>query len=515
MPHPSAESEPELDAELKRLLVAAAFADASEAEIARLNDLLLRHEQLRHTAARFFEEEAVLRREFALLDRVVQFHTPFESSGEVAPARAAASPSTTHARKTPWQRTYLAVALLISAIAGLAWIADRSANLLGFARPQALPLGSGAGARAPAEGIRPLATAATILAPVTHVSWSGPRFANELSGDPTKSQMREGVIPFTSAFGRPAEGFMVCLRPNTLMDLVVAADSDGENALAIIEFDGTGRPTGRRISFSNSASESLTPPVDAAKVMIQTKKGRLGIWSERNDSESPRYYLFTGVHKLLNRSADDSWHVSRLSPFVEAPDLFHVGWDDSGMPPNGDKGLPQFPDEDFDDVSATIRIRSLDAERDSSPAGLHTYSKIPAEVNDARTRSVDESDAYAFTVAAGQVAVVKVCSRSSAPVEVAVVEKGSHEFCWSCRKSNSTSPTLGICAIENNAGKPREFYVVGQLGPSDDDGHSTARTLVHSVLFEMESLVTIGFDETKKDSDFNTTRVDILTMEEL
>ena len=203
---------------------------------------------------------------------------------------------------------------------------------------------------------------ASILTPVTRVSWSGPRFASELNNEPLASTMREGVTSFTSAFGRPAQGYMVCLRPGAFLDLVVAADSDGENALAVIEFDGAGRPTGRRLSYSNSAGEDDPDPAGAGKFSTLTKKGRLGIWTERNDSAAPRYYFFTGVHKLLNRAADDSWHVSRLSAFVDEPDLFHIGWDDSGMPPGGDKDQSQIPDDDFDDVNATVRIRKLKPE---------------------------------------------------------------------------------------------------------------------------------------------------------
>ncbi len=144
--------------------------------------------------------------------------------------------------------------------------------------------------------------------------------------------------------------------------------------LAVIEFDESGRPTGRRISFSNSAGEGDPDPAGSGKFSTLTKKGRLGIWTERNDGARPRYYLFTGVHKLLNRAADDSWHVSRLLAFVEEPGLFHIGWDDSGMPFGGEQDYPQVPDDDFDDVSATIRIRKLKPEQNRPINGVHVYS---------------------------------------------------------------------------------------------------------------------------------------------
>ena len=94
-------------------------------------------------------------------------------------------------------------------------------------------------------------------------------------------------------------------------------------------------------------------------------------------------------------------------------------------------------------------------------------------------------------------------------------EKGSDKLRWHCRQEKAHSPTLGICAIENNTLQPQEFYLVGQKKPPNAQARSSPHPLLHSVLFEKESLVTVGFDDVKKVSDFNTVRVDILTMDEL
>lgn len=299
------------------------------------------------------------------------------------------------------------------------------------------------------------------------------------------------------------------------MDLVVAADSDGENALAVIEFDGFGLPTGRRISFTNSAGEGPQESAIAGRASELTKKGRLGIWSERNDSDRPRYYFFTGVHKLLNRSADDAWHVSRVSPFVEEPGLVQVGWDDSGMPPGGDKDLPQIPDDDFDDVSATIRIRDSDPELNQRPAGVQVYSRTPASEFDSNLAAMGAHDSYPFTVGPGQIAIVKVCSRSGALVKIALAENETGSIRWQCEKEKSLSPTLGICAIENNTQDERTFTVVAVKKLAETASEQLAQPLPHKVLFEKESLVTVGFDQDKDVSDFNRVRVDILTLDEL
>jgi len=327
--------------------------------------------------------------------------------------------------------------------------------------------------------------------------------------------MREGVTSFISAFGRPAEGYMVCLRPDALLDLVVAGDAEGENAAAVIEFDANGKPTGRRVSFSNSAGENVSNAAVPGRLLPATKKGRLGIWTERNDSAAPRYYLFTGVHKLLNRSADDSWHVSRLTAFVEEPGLLHIGWDDSGMPFVGYKDLVQFPDYDFDDVTATIRIRESGSDSGRRRAGVHVYSKTVANTDEPGSVSANESNRYQFCVAPGHAAIVKVCSRSGAPVEIAVFEKRSDKLQWRCKKGKSPSPTLGICAIENSTSRPREFYLVGQRNEPAADSRTTSLSLANSVLFEQEEFVTVGFHDNKLKSDFDKVRVDILTLDEM
>jgi hypothetical protein len=507
--------------EVSELLTAVVLGDATDAQISRLNELLLREEALRHHAARFLEEEAVLRREFQVLDRVVAFHKPVgkDLCGEISLSNEATAVCETRLEKKRRQLLFLAVAVLICALVGTIWFERRSStsavnHLTEDADSRTLPMNQ-SGEGASPQNQMPLA--ASMLSRVTYVSWAGPRFASDLSAEPLTSSLREGVIPFTSAFGRPAQGYMVCLQPRAFLELVVAADADSENSLAVIEFDRSGRPTGRRLTFSNSAGEDKRAP-DAGKFSTLTKKGRLGIWTERNDSAGARYYLLTAVHKLLNRSVDDSWHVSRLLSFVEEADLVHIGWDDSGMLSTGDQDHIHIPDDDFDDVSATIRIRNPNLES-TRRAGAHVYSKTAQYESGLDRTAVSDLDRYAFSVAPGRVAIVKVCSRSAALVEVAVFEEVSGKVKWRCRKEGSRSPTLGLCAIENNTPDPKNYIVVGQTkaptGPATEIGSTSSRQLSHSILFDKEGLVTVGFDDGKKVSDFDRVKVDILTVGDL
>src|SRR5689334_6996708 len=113
----------EYDAELHELLVAAALGEVTDAQIARLNAMLLREERFRHQAARFFEEEAVLRREFNVIDRVGAFHKRLakDLAGEDASASAANVSCETAILTGPRQRFFLAVAILIGASVGIIW----------------------------------------------------------------------------------------------------------------------------------------------------------------------------------------------------------------------------------------------------------------------------------------------------------------------------------------------------------------------------------------------------------
>jgi hypothetical protein len=121
---------PEFSAELRRLLVAVALSDATDAQIVRLNELLLHDERLRHEAARFFEEEAVLRREFNVLDRVGEFHKTLakESAGQSAPSSAGHIDCESRILDSNWQRLSLAVAVSIAASIGVIWLAGHVRN---------------------------------------------------------------------------------------------------------------------------------------------------------------------------------------------------------------------------------------------------------------------------------------------------------------------------------------------------------------------------------------------------
>src|SRR5882762_1443703 len=121
---------PEFASELRQLLVAVALGDATDTQIGRLNGLLLHDERLRRQAARFFEEETVLRREFNVLDRVGEFHKTLakEPAGERTPSSVANDGCESRTFSSTLQRLSLAVAVLIGASIGIIWLAGRARN---------------------------------------------------------------------------------------------------------------------------------------------------------------------------------------------------------------------------------------------------------------------------------------------------------------------------------------------------------------------------------------------------
>jgi hypothetical protein len=360
-------------------------------------------------------------------------------------------------------------------------------------------------------------TATAILPQVTRVSWSGPQFAINIKSSARRFdvRLREGVIPFTSVNGRPAQGYMVHLPPDALLDLVVAADAEGENSLAVIEFDSDGTPTGRRISFSNMLADQ--PAGEGAR----TRFGPIGTWVERNNGSRSKYYCFTSVHKLLNQAEDDSWQVSRLSVLLDEEHLAHIGWDDSGLAHPDKPAERQIPDLDYDDLSATIRIYRSNLKSVSQRPGIRILAGNQTATGDDTGRSNDPQfspgtgAAFPMTVGTRESVIVKVTNRFRTPTTIVLVDKSSGQVCWSYNPSGSTSLNSGACAVENTALDLRNFVVIGRRHVGATAASGSWQELKPLVQFEREAFVSLVFDEGPDDADYDDVKVDILTMPHL
>jgi hypothetical protein len=504
--------ERDIHEDLRRLLVALVLGDASDAEQERLNDLLRNDIELRRRAARFLEEEAVLRHQFQLLDRVCDYHNPLPDIDDGLSSAAACARRTrrrTNIRQMRHFAPYLLLASLLAVAVGSAfWMVNR-----------AVRTGAGSGEEAIAStspsveqrSIRSLAMTSPVLPRVTRVSWSGPQFAADVDSTAHPSRLYEGVIQFKSLRDRPAECYMVHLPPGALLDLVVTADAEGENSLAVIEFDSDGTPTGPRITFSNSLAEVAQPARNDASVGARTRFGPIGTWVERNNSSRSKYYCFVSVHKLLNRSEDDSWHESRLSVQLEGPDLAHIGWDDSGMAHLDQPGETQVPDLDFDDLSAAIRIYQ---------PGWESVSRLP-EVRilpgppEARVQEFSSDATVPVSVGVREAVFINVTNRFRTPATIALVEKSTGQVWWSYAASSGSPSSGGVCALENTTSNEREFVIVGRR-PDDDTGAMEVwKELKPSIRFEQEAFASLVFDEGPDDPDFDDVKVDIVTMKPL
>jgi hypothetical protein len=501
--------ESEVHEDLHRLLVALALGDASAAELEQLNNLLCSDIELRRLAARFLEEEAALRHEFRLLDRVCDYHNPLP---EIDRGVCSATTSTQRANdRTNERRTrhlapyWLLASVLVVAAGGAFWVMNHAGRFGAGSDEEA----TAAASLEMSQSLRPLTMTASILPPVTRVSWTGPQFAAVSSASPA-SHLYEGVVPFTSVHDRRAEGYMVHLPPDAVLELVVTADAEGENSLAVIEFDADGRPTGPRVSFSNSLAEVEQPAVDDGSIGPRTRFGPIGTWVERNNSTRSKYYCFVSVHKLLNRSEDDTWHESRLSVQLEEPNLAHVGWDDSGMAHLDNPAETQEPDLDFDDLSATIRIHRP-GRKSTQPPGVLVSPGPPA----ATIQGFSSDAAFPISVDRDEAVFVNVTNRFRTPTTIAVIEKHTGKVWWSYRASDSASSCGGVCALENRTNEKREFVIVGRRDIDAGGSASTSKELKPLTRFEQESFVSVVFDEGPNDQDFDDVKVDVVTMKPL
>lgn len=125
--------------ELRALLASAVLNDASDEQLDRLNEVLKAGVELRRYASQFLAEESMLRREFEMLSRVVDFHQPpIESNGCDRIGHASAVPvagltTTSAAAISKWptvvrMSAFLAATVLIAVGFGALWNRERVRN---------------------------------------------------------------------------------------------------------------------------------------------------------------------------------------------------------------------------------------------------------------------------------------------------------------------------------------------------------------------------------------------------
>lgn len=521
--------ESDLTAELSSLLEALVLGVATVQQRSRLDSLLAGNLALRRYASRFLEEEARLRHHFQLIGQVSDCHLPPDNwNGSVAKSQSGGVKMLASSKRVVFDFC-LTASLMAIVVGGALWSLRHQVGVDRLPDDHSSPpLDLEAALSAVPAGDQ-------LLPRVTTVSWSGPVFARHL-GNPLSVEMRGGVIPYREVDGRHAEGYMVRLPPGGILSLVATANAGAENALSVIEFDGNAQPTGRRMSFSNRTFEPLAV-ADAGDGLSSSNLtlGPIGVMSEENTSGEPRYFFLTSVHKL-ERFPEHPWHVSRMALMLRGDQCVHLGWDDSGSILEGD-AVKHVSDEDYDDLTATIRIdrseeHALDVPQELRFVAAHLdYSRrILPNMNDHRElgivgpgekSSADASEnellvasngGYLFAVAPGADLVVEVSSRAQVPMIFAVVEEETGRVRWKCEHLQPRVKNMGICAIENRTTRAQQFRLVCLHHPTDTQSLDSWQASRHKVLFEQRGFVNIGFDDGRTDASLAKVNVSLITM---
>jgi hypothetical protein len=343
---------------------------------------------------------------------------------------------------------------------------------------------------------------------VTRVSWNGPTFSNDddqwqlIDGD------EAGRVSLQVKQAPSANGYLLCLPPDTNVELIATFDATGENCLSVVELVANDIQPVEKATFNNCG---VGPKPWDANPTAQKRYGVLGRWFERNTTSSPRYFLLTGSHKLANPKPDQDWQLSEMAVLLERDGIIQIGWDDSGPAPGG-KDEAYLQDDDFDDLAATLFL---------APAGPAPSSKQAVEFvgenRDVVPRVVPQSnDAFRINLAPGEVAVFKAASWAAAPNALFLTHAATGSVYWSTSNTNAMnevtrSRDLGAAALRNNSATSQEFLLFAAHHASkgveaDQQWQSSER----KVFFEQPGYVILGFEDQGQDNDFDDVRVSVL-----
>jgi hypothetical protein len=257
-----------------------------------------------------------------------------------------------------------------------------------------------------------------------------------------------GAVWMERGSGQRERGYMVELPPGAIINVAVDADASANNAVAVAELDARGRPTGSVMSFKNDKNI----PVEQALI----GGGPIAVWSQFNDTLLPKYYLFTGTHKL-EKATDDRWFLSDYVVFLNSDKLIYLGWDDSGYTaPTNPTGY--FADKDFDDISAIIQIRRAD---DALPP-REEINYIPAQLAEPSNLDGPPDSQCVFNVPPGQQALLRISNNAGWHNEVAIVDRQSLEVIWRKEIIPDGVHYQGSYLIQNNTNEVREYFVTGR-----------------------------------------------------
>ncbi|WP_442483142.1 hypothetical protein [Aeoliella sp. SH292] len=248
--------------------------------------------------------------------------------------------------------------------------------------------------------------------------------------------------------GNMGRGHLVELPPGHSLDVYVEAQSAVQNMVVMLEIDANGN-VASRMSFNNW--------IDKRTRRMWKRAGPLGNWSQINNTDKTKFFLFTGSHKLEASETDDSWYLSDFCIGIDSPSVVHIGFDDSGYAAQVSDNQS---DRDYDDITATLRIEPIGA----------AVPKNPIRV----IGGLDEPEAaellgvgYPIEVNPGETMLLRTAKRSQWASSLELVDRDTGQVVWRLSaEDESVKPTplnWGVVAVVNDSDEPRSYEVIGRF----------------------------------------------------
>ncbi|HMO15148.1 MAG TPA: hypothetical protein PKD64_13025 [Pirellulaceae bacterium] len=334
---------------------------------------------------------------------------------------------------------------------------------------------------------------------VKKVSWIGPSFSSLPEEWSPIEETVSGVVPLRVDTSHLASGYIFCLPPRSAVKLFATFDATAENCLTISELRSDVSEVDRKAVFHNTGAGDR--PLHANPTAVNRRFGVLGEWSERNDTDQPRFFMLTGAHKLVVPEPNEEWRLSNLAVLLNEPDLVHLGWDDSGPFPG--VGGTYVGDGDFDDLAVTL---CFEIDEQSYAATSPISTSVPAV---SLSGEIPSSEGVELSLEPGESVLLKVAADATFTNALVVLDKDTQQQLWATWNEEKDQLNLGACYLRNHGGQRRELVLVGinrhNEKPDEDWLPSRSR-----ILFEQGDYTIIGFDDSKKDNDFKDILVSVL-----
>ncbi|MEO1496112.1 MAG: hypothetical protein AAFV43_03070 [Planctomycetota bacterium] len=306
----------------------------------------------------------------------------------------------------------------------------------------------------------------------------------------------------------PARGYLVPVPPGQQIEALVDASAEGPNELLIVELDSFGDPLRQATAFNNE------PTGEEASETQRRRFGRIGRWTDYNSGVETRYYLFAGLHRLMQDSDHAVQRVSDFAVLINEGGIVHVGWDDSGVtayptwpedasPPKDD----YLVDRDYDDVCVSIRVY------DPATAASPGVRALPA--SDALGAMPEETEGpYELVLAPHASLVMRFVHGSESDTKVAVADAETGQIVWrsdntevsrSARLRFNTDPgardkNRGALYLENNTDNPRVYRIAACYRPDDASASNDWVASAHRALLKQPGYLIRGFQGGEADT---------------